>query len=140
MRGPVREPPAPSRLRLVLPARPENIALVRGAVEAAAEESGLPRALVSDLRLAVTEACTNVVRHAYAGEGDLEVVLELTDRATRMVVEDQGCGIGFSPDRAGPGLGFPLIAALVTELDIQPGQTCGSRLSMSFAAPPIEAA
>jgi len=140
MRGPVRELPAPSSLRLVLPARPENIALVRGAVEAAAEERGLPRALVSDMRLAVTEACTNVVRHAYAGEGDLEVVLELTDRATRVVVEDQGCGIGSSPDRAGPGLGLPLIAALVTELEIQPGPTSGSRLSMSFAPPAIEAA
>lgn len=140
MRGPVRELPAPSSLRLVLPAWPENIALVRGAVEAAAEERGLPRALVSDMRLAVTEACTNVVRHAYAGEGDLEVVLELTDRATRVVVEDQGCGIGSSPDRAGPGLGLPLIAALVTELEIQPGPTSGSRLSMSFAPPAIEAA
>jgi serine/threonine-protein kinase RsbW len=140
MRGPVREFPAPSHLRLVLPARPENIALVRGVVEAAAEERGLPRALVSDMRLAVTEACTNVVRHAYEGEGNLEVLLELTDRAARVVVEDQGCGIGSSPDRAGPGLGLPLIAALVTELEIQPGPTCGSRLSMSFAPPAIEAA
>ncbi|MDP9293198.1 MAG: ATP-binding protein, partial [Actinomycetota bacterium] len=121
MRGPVREFPAPSRLRLVLPARPENIALVRGAVEAAAEERGLPGALVSDMRLAVTEACTNVVRHAYAGVGDLEVLLELTDGATRVVVEDRGRGIGSSRDRAGPGLGLPLIAALVTELEIQPG-------------------
>ena len=140
MRGPVREPPAPSRLRLVLPARPENVSLVRGAVEAAAEERGLPRALVSDMRLAVTEACTNVVRHAYAGEGDLDVVIELTDSATRVVVEDQGCGIGHSPDRTGPGLGLPLIAALVTKLKIQPGPTSGSRLSMSFGPPPIEAA
>jgi serine/threonine-protein kinase RsbW len=140
MRGPVREPPAPSRLQLVLPARPENIALVRGAVEAAAERHGLSRALVLDMRLAVTEACTNVVRHAYAGEGELEIVLELTDRATRVVVEDHGCGIGSSPDRAGPGLGLPLIAALVTQLEIQPGPTGGSRVSMSFAPPAIEAA
>ena len=140
MRSPTRDLPAASCLRLVLPARAENIAVIRGAVEAAAEESGLPRKQVSDMRLAVTEACTNVVRHAYAGEGDVEVVFEVTDRATRVVVEDHGCGMGASTNRAGPGLGLPLIAALVTELEIEPGPTSGSRLSMSFAPPAIEAA
>jgi serine/threonine-protein kinase RsbW len=140
MRGAVRDPPASSCLRIMLPARAENIAVVRDAVEVAAKECGLPRAQVEDMRLAVTEACTNVVRHAYAGEGDVEVMLELTDRATRVVVEDQGCGIGASRAHAGPGLGLRLIAALATELEIQPGPTSGSRLSMSFAPPAIEAA
>jgi serine/threonine-protein kinase RsbW len=139
----MRDPPAPACLRLTLPARAENIALVRGAVEVAAAESGLPQAQVSDMGLAVTEACTNVVRHAYAyaGDGDVEVMLELTDLATRVVVEDHGCGIGdASRDPAGPGFGLPMIAALATELEIQPGPTSGSRLSMSFAPPAIEAA
>ena len=58
----------PSPVRLSLPAQPRNIAVVRRALEAIAEELALPRRLVEDMRLAVTEACTNVVRHAYDGD------------------------------------------------------------------------
>ena len=54
----------PSPVRLTLPAQPRNIAVVRRALEAIAEELALPRRLIEDMRLAVTEACTNVVRHA----------------------------------------------------------------------------
>src|SRR5918992_627110 len=62
--------PAPdSDIRLTLPARPENVAVVRHVLGALAEALALPPALVDDVRLAVTEACTNVVRHAYEGEG-----------------------------------------------------------------------
>src|SRR5215210_9542887 len=61
----------PSPVRLSLPAHARNIAVVRRALEAIAEELGLPRRLVEDMRLAVTEACTNVVRHAYV-DGEAE--------------------------------------------------------------------
>lgn len=131
--GPGRDLPAHSTLRLVLPARPENVALVRHTVAAAAQERGLPLHMVEDMRLAVTEACTNVVRHAYAGEGDMEVNVELTGPGMCVVVEDQGRGIGHSTDSDGPGLGLPLIAALVSELEIERGRARGSRLSMRFA-------
>ena len=61
--GPIGVTPSP--VRLSLPAQPRNIAVVRRALEAIAEELALPRRLIEDMRLAVTEACTNVVRHAY---------------------------------------------------------------------------
>jgi len=125
--------PGRSNLRLVLPARAENVALVRHTVAAAAEERGLPLHMVEDMRVAVTEACTNVVRHAYADEGDMEVNVELTGPDMRVVVEDQGRGIGQSTDSDGPGFGLPLIAALVSELEIERGRARGSRLSMRFA-------
>lgn len=125
--------PALSNLRLVLPARAENVALVRHTVAAAAEERGLPPHMVEDMRLAVTEACTNVVRHAYTDEGDMEVSVELTGRGMRVVVEDQGRGIGQSTDSEGPGLGLRVIAALVSELEIERGRARGSRVSMRFA-------
>ena len=66
----------PSPVRLSLPANARNIALVRRALEAIADELALPRRLVEDMSLAVTEACTNVVRHAYSGtEADAASVL-----------------------------------------------------------------
>jgi serine/threonine-protein kinase RsbW len=135
----------PSPVRLSLPARARNIAVVRRALEAVAEELALPRRLVEDMRLAVTEACTNVVRHAYSGaEADdqsaLRVELRPQPRGMLVVVEDHGRGLGPSPDRGGPGLGLPLIAALTEDLEITTGSgRKGSRVAMSFA-PVIEAA
>jgi serine/threonine-protein kinase RsbW len=138
-------PATPSPVRLSLPARARNVAVVRRALEAVAEELALPRRLVEDMRLAVTEACTNVVRHAYTGdEADdqsaLRVELRPQPRGMLVVVEDRGRGVSPSPDGGGPGLGLPLIAALTEDLEIThgPGQK-GSRVAMSFA-PVIEAA
>jgi anti-sigma regulatory factor (Ser/Thr protein kinase) len=85
------------------------------------------------MRLAVTEACTNVVRHAYTGvDGTIDVVVRPRGGDLEVVVEDSGRGIGPSPDTAGPGLGLPLIAALADTLEIERSATAGSRLVMSF--------
>jgi serine/threonine-protein kinase RsbW len=156
MRGPVstpflRDEPAdaphasPSPVHLLLPAHARNIAVVRRALEAIAEELALPRRLVEDMRLAVTEACTNVVRHAYSdGEADhasaLRVALLPETQGMRVIVEDRGRGLASRPDLGGPGLGLPLIAALTSELEVSHGaDDRGSRVTMSFASAPIEA-
>src|SRR3954468_18076581 len=134
-----------SPVRLALPARARNIAVVRRALEAIADELALPRRLVEDMRLAVTEACTNVVRHAYAdGEADhasaLRVELLPEPPGMRVIVEDRGRGLSPSPDLRGPGLGLPLIAKLTSELEVShgPGDR-GSRVAMFFAPASIEA-
>ena len=136
----------PSPVRLSLPAQARNIAVVRRALEAIAEELALPRRVIEDMRLAVTEACTNVVRHAYS-EGEARAanamrveLLPETD-GMRVIVEDRGRGLGPSPDASGPGLGLPLIAALTSQLEVSHGaDERGSRIAMSFAPAPIEAA
>src|SRR3954467_12228718 len=106
---------SPSPVRLSLPARARNIAVVRRALEAIAEELALPRRLVEDMRLAVTEACTNRGRHAYTDdEADhasaLRVELLPQAQGMRVIVEDCGRGLNPSPNLRGPGLGLPLIA------------------------------
>ena len=132
-------------MRLSLPAQARNIAVVRRAVEAIAEELALPRRLVEDMRLAVTEACTNVVRHAYTGAeaedaSALRVDLLPHARGMRVIVEDRGRGLGPSPDGGGPGLGLPLIAKLTSKLEVTHGAgDRGSRVAMSFAPVAIEA-
>src|SRR3954447_22617627 len=55
-------------LQMTLPARAENISVIRRVLVALGETLRLDSKLLDDLRLAVTEACTNVVRHAYAGD------------------------------------------------------------------------
>jgi len=132
----------PSPVRLSLPAQPRNIAVVRRALEAIAEELALPRRLIEDMRLAVTEACTNVVRHAYTEAearhaSAMRVALLPEADGMRVIVEDRGRGLGPSPDAHGPGLGLPLIAALTSQLEVShSADERGSRVAMSF----IEAA
>jgi anti-sigma regulatory factor (Ser/Thr protein kinase) len=122
-----------SDIRLTLPARPENVAVVRHVLGALAEALDLPPAVTADIRLAVTEACTNVVRHAYGDRaGDIDVVVRPRGRALEVIVADNGRGMGPSPDTSGPGLGLPLMAALADSLEIQGSATPGSRLMMSF--------
>lgn len=127
-----------SDVRLSLPARPENVAVIRHVLGAFAEALRLPPEVVEDMRLAVTEACTNVVRHAYHdGEtGSIDVVIRPNGDRLDLVVADRGRGIGPSPDADGPGLGLPLIASLADSLEIQRGTTRGSRLAMSFRCEP----
>jgi serine/threonine-protein kinase RsbW len=122
-----------SDIRLTLPARPENVAVVRHVLGALAEALDLPAAMTEDMRLAVTEACTNVVRHAYTGDdGTIDVVVRPRGDDLEVVVADAGRGIGPSPDTTGPGLGLPLIAALADSLEIERSASAGSRLIMSF--------
>src|SRR4051794_10275351 len=122
-------------IRLTLPARAENVVVVRHVVAALAESLAFPTKLIEDIRLAVTEACTNVVRHAYIGtEGPLDVSIAPHHDGMTIVVSDRGRGIQPNPASEGPGLGLPLIAALAHALDIEHAPDAGSRLSMSFRA------
>ena len=121
-----------SDIRLTVPARPENVAVIRHVLGALADALALPPALIDDVRLAVTEACTNVVRHAYESDGTIDVVVRPRGDTLEVVVSDVGRGMGPSPDTAGPGLGLPLIAALTDTLEIERNRSHGSRLVMRF--------
>ena len=136
--GEERQAAGASDVRLTLPARPENVAVVRHVLGAFAEALQLPDSVIEDMRLAVTEACTNVVRHAYAdGEpGPVEILIRPVADTLQVIVSDQGRGIGPSDDTSGPGLGLPLIAALSHSLEIAPAGEAGSRLEMSFLRAP----
>jgi anti-sigma regulatory factor (Ser/Thr protein kinase) len=125
---------ATTDVRLTLPAVPENVAVIRHVLGAFGEALELPPEVVDDVRLAVTEACTNVVRHAYAQDdpGPIDLVIHPSPDALDVLVVDRGRGIGPSPDTSGPGLGLPLIAALSHHLEIEQDPATGSRVRMSF--------
>jgi serine/threonine-protein kinase RsbW len=125
-----------SALRLTIAARPHNVLIVRQVVGALAEAFGLPPGNRYDVQLAVTEACANVVRHAYDdGLGTIEVTVCPEEDALRIVVADHGRGLGPSPDGGGPGLGLPMIAALTEKLEIEHVPGAGSRVAMLFPRP-----
>lgn len=124
-------------LQLLVPARAENVAVVRHAFGGLAEALRLPDQLTADIKLAVTEACTNVVLHAYGdGDGPLEVDASLVEGELVVVVRDQGEGIHPRPDSPGLGLGLPLIATLSQSLELEGGTSEGpTEVRMTFGLP-----
>lgn len=125
-------------MRLTIPAKAEYITLVRLALSGLSNLRPLDEQTLGDLKLAVTEACSNSVRHAYRDgrQGAVEVVYEL--HPDRLVVEVYDDGEGF-PVEQGPfdsaeslaegGLGIAIIRQLADEVELGPGESGkGSRL------------
>lgn len=114
-------------IELLLPARAENIAIVRHAFGAIGDAYPISDQMLSDIKLAVTEACTNVVVHAYPEreDGPLEVQATIAGQELTIVVRDEGKGISPRPDSPGLGLGLPLIASLANS--VQLGHDCSGK-------------
>jgi serine/threonine-protein kinase RsbW len=126
-------------VRLAIPARAEYISLCRLALAGLGRTSGLDDELIADLKLALTEACSNSIRHAYPdADGTVEVVYALF--RDRLVIEVADSGGGFvRPDNrvndAGDltegGLGMAIMEAIADELEVGPGADGrGSRLRL----------
>ena len=123
-------------VRLELPARPEGVGVVRQALVGVADGLALDAAVLADAKMAVTEACTNAVVHAYDDHsGQLEVEMLADEEALTVVVRDRGLGIQPRPSRAGStalGLGLPLIAALSDAFEVRGGPGAGTEVRMTF--------
>lgn len=121
-------------MQIALPARAENIAIVRHAFGALGDAYALDAQTLSDIRLAITEACTNVVVHAYPDgrEGPMEVFATLLGDELRVVVRDEGRGIGPRPDSPGLGLGLPLIASLTESVELGRDREERTEVRMTF--------
>jgi serine/threonine-protein kinase RsbW len=122
-------------MELALEARAENIAIVRHVLGGLGEAYEVPEEKLSDIRLAVTEACANVVVHAYPDgqEGQMEVVASMEGETLTVLVRDWGCGIRPRPDSPGLGLGLSLIAALAESVQLGHGSDEHTEVQMTFA-------
>ncbi len=122
---------------LTIPAKAEYMVLPRLALTGLARIRALEADMVADLKLALTEACSNSIRHAYdiGAHGKVEVRYELSEDRLAVEVTDDGDGFDPATMRAPSGeldeggLGIAIIRALVDELDIGPrADGRGSRL------------
>ena len=123
-------------VRLELDSRPETLTLVRGVLAGVAELIGLDPELLDDLKTAVSEACTNVVMHAYDGEtGPLGVRMYIDPEAIQVVVQDAGSGLPpLAPaDEAIRGVGLSVIRALAEQAEFRAMPEGGTEVRMSFA-------
>jgi serine/threonine-protein kinase RsbW len=124
-------------VRLTIPAKAEYITLSRLALAGLSRVRPFPDETLADLKLALTEACSNSVRHAYGdGEGHVEISFELLDDRLIVEVIDDGSGFEHDPESANGreelnegGLGIAIIRSIADEVEIAGGPNgTGSRL------------
>ena len=125
-------------VRLTIPAKPEYVTLSRLALTGLSRVRPLAPDTLADLKLALTEACSNSVRHAYGdAEGHVEIsfelgadrlVIEVTDDGTGFVADDPAAAVDGDELTEG-GLGIAIIRAIADEVEIGgAGNGRGSRL------------
>ena len=128
--------PELERLELRLDAVPDSVGRARKAVVAFAGRHELASA--PDVALAVTEAVTNAVVHAYrdGAAGQVRVVACALETGLLVVVRDYGCGMLPNPGSPGAGLGLAVIGALAGEMNIErPDEGGGTRIRIRFRLP-----
>jgi serine/threonine-protein kinase RsbW len=126
-------------VRLSLPGSAENVLVVRQALTGVAASVTLDAIECNDVNTAVSEACNNVVMHAYdGGEGPLEVDVFAQRGAIAVVVRDHGRGIRpreLEPDEAHTGMGIPVIHALARRAEFTHLAGGGTEVRMEFDTP-----
>ncbi len=122
-------------VRLTIPAKAEYITLCRLALTGLSRLRPLPDETLADLKLALTEACTNSIRHAYeGGDGLVEITYELHGDTLAIEVSDEGRGFEHEPagddgdELSEGGLGIAIIQAIADEFEVGPRAGGGSRL------------
>jgi serine/threonine-protein kinase RsbW len=132
----------PSPFHAAWPAVADSVTDARRAVVSYLHATETKDPPLRDIALAVSEAVTNVIHHAYVGEdaGDVRVGLEFTEHELELVVEDDGRGLVPRVDSPGAGLGLPIIASIADRLDTRTRPGRGTRLCMFFCREPEAAA
>lgn len=120
------------------PAVPESIGRARHAIEQYARACGAAPDIAARVALAVSEACTNVVLHAYIdrprpGELRLSAEHERSAREIHVTVEDDGRGMMPRIDSPGLGMGMPIIGQISSVYEVHTAISGGTTLSMRFA-------
>jgi len=122
-----------------LPAEPSTVGAIRTGVREFARAHGATDALLVDLALAVTEAVTNSVVHAFIDRepGIVQTRIQAAPAELVVVVTDNGRGMQPRADSPGLGLGLPTIASLTTAMDMHAPPGGGTVVTMTFTAPGV---
>lgn len=115
--------------QLRVKSRTENLSLIRDFVSSNAQSAGLSSEQIDDVILAVDEACTNVIKHAYKFDPDKDILIEVSFNGSFFTVTITDNGIAFNPDlipspdlkkyhdeRRVGGLGMYLMKTLMDEV------------------------
>ena len=122
-------------LHRTMEAQPACVPALRGEIARFAQMVGIGDPLLGAVKLAVSEAVTNAVLHAYVDRspGAVHLTAWLSDERLLVEVADDGSGMTPRLDSPGLGVGLPFIAATSDTLDITSSPQGGVLLRMSFA-------
>lgn len=117
---------------------PASVPALRSEIAEFAAGAGAREPLLSSIKLAVSEAVTNAVMHAYVGRspGAVRVAARADDDRLLVEVADDGGGMMPRLDSPGLGVGLPFIAETADSLDISSSARGGTRLLMTFTLQP----
>ncbi|NJN96493.1 MAG: ATP-binding protein [Anaerolineales bacterium] len=133
----------PSKNELTVAGSFENLAKISDFVEQAAQQAGLDERSVYAIQMAVDEACTNIIEHAYGGEGKGRIRLTCSVQRDGLQIEIYDQGVAFDPDevpelntqapageRQPGGMGLFFIRKLVDRAEFTFGTRQGNRLTL----------
>jgi len=122
-------------VRLELESRPQVLTIVRGMLAGMAEPLSIEAELLDDIKTAVSEACNNVVLHAYEGHaGPMDITVLAGADFVRIAVSDRGVGMHPASEDPGTGIGLSVIRALAERVSLGRGPQGGTCIEMEFAA------
>jgi anti-sigma regulatory factor (Ser/Thr protein kinase) len=125
-------------IELVLAAQPQNVAVARQVVGGIGDALGMTPEAVADVRLAVSEACTNVIVHAYEDPEGEEFALEVSVSGQLMHIAVRDSGRGFMDTATMPseglGIGLQILERVGEEVQYSeaPGE---NEVRMTFVVP-----
>jgi serine/threonine-protein kinase RsbW/stage II sporulation protein AB (anti-sigma F factor) len=129
-------PDTGDRFNAVYPAEPPSVSSIRHSLADFARGQGVAEDVIAAAGLAVSEATTNAVVHAYASDdqpGSVAVLAGIEDGQLWVTVCDEGRGMRPRPDSPGLGLGLPLIAQMAASFEVHERDSGGTEVRMRFA-------
>ena len=123
-----------NKFNLKISSKTENLEIIRGFIENIAGKGGFEEEAIGEITLAVDEACSNVIRHAYRHNSRRKIEIAVEINSNQLIISISDKGRGFDPGRletsdkrikkyARGGLGIALIKKVMDEVnfDIHPG-------------------
>lgn len=137
----VETPGADEEFRRSYPAAPETLRRVRNEFGALGMRHGASEEQVDDIRMVVSEAVTNAVRHAYPGgpggkPGSVHAMAAVSDGRLTILVSDDGVGPRTQSADPGAGWGWPLLAALTERFTIRRRSNGGTEVELRMRIGP----
>ena len=126
-------------LKFTLPGKPEYVGTVRMALSHVASICGFDIEAIDDMKVAVSEACTNIIRHSHNhSDYSYDVIFERREKSLTITVMDFGVGFNTGEyiepvpgENSGSGMGIFIVRALMDEVDIQSEIGVGTNIRMT---------
>ena len=125
-------------IKLLVPGDPKYVSTVRLAVSSIANQAGLDMEAIEDIKVAVSEACNNIIVHGCIGDGEFQVICAVEKDRLEIVINDEGVGYDTKdykkPNLDSPGeggLGVFIIQALMDDVEVESKVGIGTCIKMT---------